>query len=56
MEKKMWTVADMARVYDVSKATVRLWISRENNPCPHHATSERIVRFDPDEVKKWSAS
>jgi excisionase family DNA binding protein len=48
----MLTVTDLAKRLMVSTATVKRWIKREGLPA--RRLSPRCLRFDANEVERWS--
>lgn len=46
----MWTVDDLAKELKVSKRKIFYWI--EKRQIPFIKLDCRIIRFDPDEIKK----
>ena len=49
----LWTLADVAHFYRVSKTQVRRWTEQKDSALPFIRLSPRVIRFVPDVVRNW---
>ncbi len=51
---RLWDVADVAAYLACSKSAVFKWAERGELPCLRVGPTGRLLRFDPEAVKRWA--